>query len=113
MDFTLPSHVEALREEVRKFAQREIRPQVMTWDEARIFPSEVMKALGDMGMMGVIFPEAYGGAGMGYESNPYRVVRFKNSTPFVLESGPIAIYAGGSFVGEGLSEGPEGQTRSA
>jgi hypothetical protein len=45
-----------------------------------------------------------GGGGMGYESNPYRVVRFKNSTPFVLESGPIAIYAGGSFVGEGISE---------
>jgi hypothetical protein len=45
-----------------------------------------------------------GGAGVGYESNPYRVVRFKNSTPFVLEPGPISIYAGGSFVGEGLSE---------
>jgi hypothetical protein len=45
-----------------------------------------------------------GGGGMGYESNPYRVVRFKNSTPFVLESGPIAIFAGGSFVGEGISE---------
>jgi hypothetical protein len=45
-----------------------------------------------------------GGAGTGYESNPYRVVRFKNSTPFVLEPGPIAIYSGGSFVGEGLSE---------
>lgn len=45
-----------------------------------------------------------GGAGMGYESNPYRVVRFKNSTPFVLEPGPIGIYAGGSFVGEGMSE---------
>lgn len=45
-----------------------------------------------------------GGAGMGYEVNPYRVVRFRNNTPFVLEPGPIAIYAGGSFVGEGLSE---------
>jgi hypothetical protein len=45
-----------------------------------------------------------GGAGYGYEVNPYRVVRFKNSTPFVLEPGPIGIYAGGSFVGEGLSE---------
>ena len=45
-----------------------------------------------------------GGAGMGYEANPYRVVRFKNSTPFALEPGPISIYAGGSFVGEGLSE---------
>jgi hypothetical protein len=45
-----------------------------------------------------------GGAGIGYEANPYRVVRFKNTTPFVLEPGPIAIYSGGSFVGEGLSE---------
>ena len=45
-----------------------------------------------------------GGAGQGYEQNPYRVVRFKNTTPFVLEPGPISIYAGGSFVGEGLSE---------
>ncbi|MFO0554862.1 MAG: DUF4139 domain-containing protein [Polyangiaceae bacterium] len=45
-----------------------------------------------------------GGAGVGYEVNPYRVVRFKNSTPFVLEPGPISIYSGGSFVGEGLSE---------
>jgi hypothetical protein len=45
-----------------------------------------------------------GGAGSGYEQNPYRVVRFKNDTPFVLEPGPISIYTGGSFVGEGLSE---------
>ncbi|MBX7079020.1 MAG: DUF4139 domain-containing protein [Nannocystaceae bacterium] len=45
-----------------------------------------------------------GGAGVGYEANPYRVVRFKNSTPFVLEPGPISIYSGDSFVGEGLSE---------
>jgi hypothetical protein len=45
-----------------------------------------------------------GGAGWGYETNPYRVVRFENSTEYVLEPGPIAIYSGGSFVGEGLSE---------
>jgi len=45
-----------------------------------------------------------GGAGTGYEQNPYRVIRFKNSTPFVLEPGPISIYTGGSFVGEGISE---------
>jgi hypothetical protein len=45
-----------------------------------------------------------GGSGTGYEANPYRVIRFKNSTPFALESGPISIYAGGSFVGEGISE---------
>lgn len=45
-----------------------------------------------------------GGAGMGYDMNPYRVVRFKNSSPFVLEPGPLSIYAGGSFVGEGLTD---------
>lgn len=45
-----------------------------------------------------------GGSGQGYELNPYRVVRFQNDTEFVLEPGPISIYTGGSFVGEGLSE---------
>jgi hypothetical protein len=45
-----------------------------------------------------------GGSGQGYEYNPYRVIRFKNASDFVLEPGPISIYAGGSFVGEGLSE---------
>lgn len=44
-----------------------------------------------------------GGGGVGYEQNPYRVVRFTNSSPFVLETGPISIYAGGSFVGEGIA----------
>lgn len=45
-----------------------------------------------------------GGAGMGYDMNPYRVVRFKNASPFVLEPGPLSIYAGGSFVGEGITD---------
>jgi len=45
-----------------------------------------------------------GGAGSGYEQNPYRVVRFKNETGFILEPGPISIYSGGTFVGEGISE---------
>jgi len=66
VDFNLPEHVEALREEVRKFAQNEIRPHVMTWDEDKIYPMEVMGKLGEMGMLGVFFPEEYDGAGMGY-----------------------------------------------
>ena len=72
MDVTLPDHVEALRQEVRKFAEKEIRPHVMEWDEAKTFPTAVVKQLGEMGMMGVIFPEQYGGAGMGYQE--YAVV---------------------------------------
>lgn len=66
MDFTLSEDTELLRREVRKFAEKEIRPHVMTWDEQKIFPRAVMKQLGEMGMMGIIFPESYGGAGMGY-----------------------------------------------
>ncbi len=66
MDFTLPEHVESLRLQVRKFAEKEIRPHVMEWDETKTFPMAVIKQLGEMGMLGVIFPEEYGGAGMGY-----------------------------------------------
>ena len=51
-----------------------------------------------------VFVYRPGGSGQGYEANPYRVVRFQNDTDFVLEPGPISIYAQGSFVGEGLSE---------
>jgi hypothetical protein len=53
-----------------------------------------------------------GGSGSGYELNPYRVVRFTNDTEFVLEPGPISIYAGGSFVGEGLAEAVGSQQKA-
>jgi len=55
-----------LRREVREFAAKEIAPHVMEWDENQIFPLEVVKKLGQLGYMGAIFPEEYGGAGLGY-----------------------------------------------
>src|SRR5207245_11805071 len=55
-----------LRRSVRKFAEGEIAPHVMEWDEASHFPMEIMPKLGEMGLLGVIFPEQYGGAGLGY-----------------------------------------------
>jgi alkylation response protein AidB-like acyl-CoA dehydrogenase len=64
--FVLTEDQEALRKEIRQFAAREISPNVMVWDEASEFPAEVVKKLGAMGLMGVIFPPEYGGAGMGY-----------------------------------------------
>jgi len=64
--FGLTEEQEQLRKEVRAFAEREIAPHVSEWDEKSLFPSEVVKKLGEMGLMGVIFPEALGGAGMGY-----------------------------------------------
>ena len=64
--FVLTEDQESLRKEIRQFAAREIAPNVMTWDEASEFPAAVVKKLGAMGLLGVIFPAEYGGAGMGY-----------------------------------------------
>jgi alkylation response protein AidB-like acyl-CoA dehydrogenase len=50
----------------KDFAEKNIRPYVMEWDEAQIFPVELFKKLGDLGMMGVLVPEEYGGSGFGY-----------------------------------------------
>ena len=63
-DYT-PEQVE-LRKTVREFAQAEIAPQVMEWDEAQTFPLEVIRKIGELGYMGTIFPEELGGAGLGY-----------------------------------------------
>ena len=64
--FVLTEDQEALRKEIRQFAAREIAPHVMEWDEKSQFPAAVVRQLGKMGLLGVIFPPEYGGAGMGY-----------------------------------------------
>ena len=66
MRFGLTDDQESLRKEVRKFAEKEVQPHVMEWDEASRFPAGVVKKMGELGFMGVIFPEELGGAGMGY-----------------------------------------------
>ncbi len=66
MDFQLTDEQLQLRKSVREFAEREILPHVMEWDEASKFPLETIKELGRLGLMGIIFPTEYGGAGMGY-----------------------------------------------
>jgi len=55
-----------LRKSVREFAEGEIAPHVMEWDEGQIFPLETIRKLGRLGYMGAIFPEELGGAGLGY-----------------------------------------------
>jgi alkylation response protein AidB-like acyl-CoA dehydrogenase len=64
--FKLTDEQEQLRKEIRDFAQREVAPNVMRWDEASEFPQDVVRQMGQMGLMGVIFPVEYGGAGLGY-----------------------------------------------
>ncbi len=55
-----------IRDTIRDFTQKKIKPKVMEWDEAQKFPMEIFRELGELGFMGVIFPEEYGGAGLGY-----------------------------------------------
>jgi alkylation response protein AidB-like acyl-CoA dehydrogenase len=64
--FVLTEEQEHLRREIREFAAREIAPNVSAWDEASEFPFAVIKRLGAMGMLGLIIPSEYGGAGLGY-----------------------------------------------
>lgn len=66
MDFDYTPEQVQLRREVREFATAEIAPHVMEWDENQTFPLEVIRKLGKLGYMGSIFPEEYGGAGLGY-----------------------------------------------
>lgn len=66
MDFQLNDEQQQLRRSVREFAERELLPNVMKWDEANEFPLAAVKELGKLGLMGVIFPAEYGGAGLGY-----------------------------------------------
>ena len=66
MDFQLNEEQLHLKKTVREFAEREIKPNVMRWDEASEFPLSTIKELGKLGLLGVIFPAEYGGAGMGY-----------------------------------------------
>ena len=66
MDFEYTPEQIHLRKAVREFAEAEIAPHVMEWDEAQTFPLEVIRKLGKLGYMGAIFPEELGGAGLGY-----------------------------------------------
>jgi alkylation response protein AidB-like acyl-CoA dehydrogenase len=64
MDFRPTEQHEILRRTVREFAEAEIAPYVMTWDETQHFPIELVPRLGELGLMGIQVPDAYGGAGM-------------------------------------------------
>jgi alkylation response protein AidB-like acyl-CoA dehydrogenase len=66
LDFQLSDEQQQLKKSVREFAEREIAPNVMKWDEAGEFPLCIVKELGKLGFLGMIFPPDYAGAGMGY-----------------------------------------------
>ncbi len=66
MNFEYTENQKMIAQTVRDFAEKNIRPYVMEWDETQHFPVETLKALGELGLMGILIPEQYGGAGLGY-----------------------------------------------
>src|SRR5688572_3465346 len=64
MDFRLSEDQEILRRTVREFAEAEMGPHVMEWDEAQEFPMDLLPKLASLGLMGIQFDERYGGSGM-------------------------------------------------
>ncbi|MFM2134732.1 MAG: hypothetical protein RL021_132 [Bacteroidota bacterium] len=66
MDFTPTDNQQLISDTVRQFAETHIRPNVMEWDETQTFPRELFSRMGELGLMGVLVPESYGGAGLGY-----------------------------------------------
>ena len=66
MDFQFTDEQNEIRRTIRDFAETELRPHVMEWDESQHFPKEILPKLAPLGVMGVTFPAEYGGAGLGY-----------------------------------------------
>ncbi|HEX2607529.1 MAG TPA: acyl-CoA dehydrogenase [Flavisolibacter sp.] len=66
MNFETSEITQQVGQTARDFAQQQIRPHVMEWDESQEFPIELFRQLGQLGMMGVLIPEQYGGAGLSY-----------------------------------------------
>lgn len=66
MNFTKSENHQMIAQMVRDFSEKEILPHVMHWDEAQLFPREVFRKMGELGLMGVLVPQEYGGSGLGY-----------------------------------------------
>ena len=66
MEFSENENQRMIREMIRDFGDKHIRPKMMEWDESQHFPREVFTKLGELGLMGVLVPQEYGGSGFGY-----------------------------------------------
>ncbi|MBI4946996.1 MAG: acyl-CoA dehydrogenase family protein [Bacteroidetes bacterium] len=66
MEFTFSENQKMIAEMIRKFGEEHIKPHMMEWDETQKFPIDCFKKMGELGLMGVLVPTEYGGAGFGY-----------------------------------------------
>jgi alkylation response protein AidB-like acyl-CoA dehydrogenase len=83
VDFSLTDEQRAIQETAREFARREVDPIVEEIDESQKFPREVMRKAGELGFLGIIFPEEYGGAGLGYTEYVIVVTELSRVDPSV------------------------------
>lgn len=83
MDFHFSETQRMIAETVRDFSEQHIRPRIMEWDESQTFPVEIFRELGKLGLMGVLVPEAYGGAGLGYEEYVTAIVELSKVDPSI------------------------------
>lgn len=67
MNFSYTEQQTMIRDSVREFAKKEVLPHYRIWDESQEFPRHIFEKLGEMGLMGMLIPEEYGGAGMSYD----------------------------------------------
>jgi alkylation response protein AidB-like acyl-CoA dehydrogenase len=66
INFSYTENQKMISETIRKFADTQIRPKMMEWDEAQIFPVDLFRKMGEMGLMGILVPQEYNGSGLGY-----------------------------------------------
>ncbi len=72
-----------IKNAVRDFADRKIKPNVRSWDEAQYFPTEVFHELGELGVMGMLVPEEFGGAGLGYKEYVSAIIELSKVDPSI------------------------------
>jgi len=83
MDFKTSESTIMIGSSVKEFAARRIKPFSMEWDESQEFPRDLFKEMGQLGLMGVLVPEAYGGTGLGYEEYVEAIVELSKADPSI------------------------------
>jgi alkylation response protein AidB-like acyl-CoA dehydrogenase len=83
LDFSTSESVSMVAETVRNFARKEILPFVSEWDEQQWFPFELFQKMGELGLMGMLVPESYGGSGLGYHEYVAAIVELTKVDPSV------------------------------
>jgi alkylation response protein AidB-like acyl-CoA dehydrogenase len=86
MNFSQNETQTMIAQTVRDFCDQHIRPHIMEWDEAQTFPVEAMKKLGELGLMGILVPEEYGGSGLGYDEYVTAITELARVDPSVALS---------------------------